>query len=87
MTLSLVTCSSVSVGGKRSTSENRVGQPRSAGVYSHATSRSPTSQPLRAAYISIVTAVHEARLAASSSCGLGPVSSPPWSCGSSTAMR
>ena len=29
------------------------------------------SQPLRCAYISIVIAVHEARLAASSSCGLG----------------
>ncbi len=41
------------------------------------------SQPLCLAYISIVIAVHEARLAASSSCGLGPSSSPPCSVGSS----
>ena len=41
------------------------------------------SQPLRWAYISIVIAVHEARLAASSSCGLGAVSWPPLSFGSS----
>ena len=41
------------------------------------------SQPLRWAYISIVMAVQEARLAASSSCGLGPASSPPRSSGSS----
>src|SRR5207247_6023947 len=44
----------------------------------------PTSQPLRCAYISIVMAVHDARLAASRSCGHGPASSPPWSGGSST---
>src|SRR5919205_570787 len=44
---------------------------------------SPMSQPLRPAYISIVIAVHDARLAASSSCGLGPVSSPPFASGSS----
>ncbi len=61
----------------------RVGQPRSAGVYSQATSTPPMSQPLRVAYISIVTAVQEARLAASSSCGLGPESLPPVSVGSS----
>ena len=42
------------------------------------------SQPLRWAYISIVTAVHEASAAASSSCGLGPSSWPPDSTGSST---
>src|SRR5947207_2434836 len=42
-----------------------------------------TFQPLRLAYISIVIAVHEASEAASSSCGLGPRSSPPWSAGSS----
>ena len=47
------------------------------------TSTPPMSQPLRFAYISIVIAVHEARLAASSSCGLGPLSSPPASVGSS----
>src|SRR4051794_38361248 len=47
---------------------------------------SPTSQPLRLAYISIVIAVHEARLAASSSWGLGPSSLPPWSFGSSAVM-
>src|SRR6476620_7827223 len=41
------------------------------------------SQRLRDAYISMVTAVHEARLAASSSCGLGPASLPPDSVGSS----
>ena len=35
MILSFATWSSVSPGGKRSTSEKRVGQPRSAGVYSH----------------------------------------------------
>ena len=39
------------------------------------------SQPLRLAYISIVIALHEARLAASSSSGLGPASVPPWSDG------
>src|SRR3954453_12759131 len=61
----------------------RVGQPRSAGVQSQATSTSPTSQPLRLAYISIVIAVHAASDAASISCGLGPVSSPPLSVGSS----
>src|SRR5436853_834286 len=44
------------------------------------------SQPLRFAYISIVIAVHEARLAASSSWGLGPVSSPPFSSGSSAVI-
>src|SRR5919199_4341560 len=44
---------------------------------------SPISHPLRLAYISIVIAVHDARLAASSSCGLGPLSSPPFSSGSS----
>src|SRR5215207_6623939 len=42
-----------------------------------------TFQPLRVAYISIVIAVHEASEAASSSCGLGPSSSPPSSTGSS----
>src|SRR5919199_6291277 len=41
------------------------------------------SQPFRLAYISIVIAVHEARLAASSSWGLGALSSPPFSSGSS----
>src|ERR671932_452724 len=41
------------------------------------------SQPLRFAYISIVIAVPDARLAASSSCGLGAVSSPPFASGSS----
>ena len=59
--------------GSLSTSLNRVGSPRSAGVvYSHSTSVGPMSQPLRCAYISIVIAVHAARLPASSSCGLGP---------------
>src|SRR5919112_5144579 len=43
-----------------------------------------TFQPLRLAYISIVMAVQEASEAASSSCGLGPRSWPPCSCGSST---
>ena len=38
---------------------------------------------LRFAYISIVIAVHEASDAASSSCGFGPMSSPPDSSGSS----
>src|SRR3954454_4346509 len=42
-----------------------------------------TFQPLRLAYISIVIAVQEASEAASSSCGLGPSSWPPWSSGSS----
>src|SRR5215208_7215539 len=42
-----------------------------------------TFQPLRLAYISIVIAVHEASEAASSSCGLGPLSSPPELRGSS----
>src|SRR5438105_6730761 len=46
---------------------------------------SPMSQPLRLAYISIVIAVHAARLAATSSWGLGPMSSPPFSSGSSAA--
>src|SRR2546423_6266996 len=46
---------------------------------------SPMSQPLRLAYISIVIAVHDARLAARSSWGLGPLSSPPFSSGSSAA--
>ena len=45
------------------------------------------SQPLRWAYISIVTAVQEASAAASSSCGLGPSSSPPVLAGSSTVRR
>src|SRR5437899_11047029 len=44
------------------------------------------SQPWRLAYISIVTAVHDARLAASSSWGLGPSSVPPCSFGSSAVM-
>ena len=44
------------------------------------------SQPLRRAYISIVIAVQEASEAASSSCGLGPQSSPPWSFGSSAVI-
>ena len=42
---------------------------------------------LRLAYISIVIAVHEASDAASSSCGLGPMSSPPPSSGSSAVRR
>src|SRR3954464_900689 len=46
-----------------------------------------TFQPLRLAYISIVIAVHDASEAASSSCGLGPSSSPPWSSGSSAVSR
>ena len=46
-----------------------------------------TFQPLRLAYISIVIAVQEASEAASSSCGLGPMSSPPMSSGSSAVMR
>src|SRR5687768_15486569 len=58
-------------------------RPRSAGAYSHSTARPSTSQPLRLAYISIVIAVHDASEAASSSCGLGPSSLPPWSFGSS----
>ena len=70
------TCSSVQPSGSRKSSLNLVGHPRSAGVYSHSTSTGPMSQPLRLAYISIVIAVHDARLAASSSCGLGPSSSP-----------
>ena len=48
-----------------------------AGLYSTVTSTWPRSQPLRWAYISIVIAVHDARLAASSSWGSGPASSPP----------
>src|SRR3954453_12506296 len=46
-----------------------------------------TFQPLRLAYISIVMAVQEASDAASSSCGLGPSSWPPWSSGSSAVSR
>src|SRR3954464_2102528 len=46
-----------------------------------------TFQPLRLAYISIVIAVHDASEAASSSCGLGPSSRPPWSSGSSAVSR
>src|SRR4051812_14778007 len=83
MTRRRSTCSSESDSGRRTTIPNRVGHPRSAGVYSHATSTPVMSQPLRLAYISIVTAVQEARLAASSSWGLGAVSVPPASCGSS----
>src|SRR6478736_4016858 len=45
------------------------------------------SQPLRSAYISIVMAVQEASEAASSSSGLGPVSWPPMSSGSSATRR
>ena len=45
------------------------------------------SQPLRLAYISIVIALQEARLAASSSWGLGPASVPPWARGSSAVTR
>ena len=77
MTSSRVTCSSVSVSGRRSTTWNFVGQPRSAGVKSHSTSSPVTSQPLRAAYISVVTATQPASEAASSSSGLGPSSAPP----------
>src|SRR3954447_12459441 len=69
--------------GSRRMRSNLVGQPRSAVVYWTVTSHSETSQPLRVAYISMVIAVHEARLAASSSCGLGAASSPPFSSGSS----
>src|SRR3954462_9764349 len=43
----------------------------------------PRSQPLRWAYISIVTAVQDASAAASSSSGSGPVSVPPMSARSS----
>ena len=74
ITRSLSICSSSRCGGILSTSSNLVGQPRSAGVYSTSTVRPLVSQPLRWAYISIVTAVHEASAAASSSCGLGPSS-------------
>jgi hypothetical protein len=84
MTCSFSTCSSLRLSGKRSTRLKRVGHPRSAAVYCAVTSMPPMSQPLRWAYISIVTAVHEARLAASSSWGSGPESPPPWSRGSST---
>ena len=42
---------------------------------------------LRFAYISIVIAVQDASDAASSSCGLGPMSSPPSSSGSSAVSR
>ena len=41
---------------------------------------SPMSQPLRSAYISMVIALQEARLAASSSCGLGPESVAAGAC-------
>src|SRR4051794_6247921 len=44
-------------------------------------------QLLRLAYISIVIAVQEASEAASSSCGLGPMSSPPEPSGSSAVRR
>src|SRR4051794_7492935 len=44
-------------------------------------------QPLRLAYISIVIAVQDASEAASSSCGLGPWSSPPVPSGSSAVRR
>ena len=42
---------------------------------------------LRRAYISIVIAVQDASDAASSSCGLGPMSSPPDVSGSSAVSR
>src|SRR3954454_20907233 len=45
------------------------------------------TQPLRSAYISIVIAVQEASEAASSSSGLGPMSLPPMSSGSSATRR
>jgi hypothetical protein len=55
-------------------------------MYSTSTRRPETSQLLRLAYISIVIATHDASDAASSSCGLGPVSSPPCSAGSSDVI-
>src|SRR3954464_10911486 len=45
------------------------------------------SQPLRSAYVCIVIAVQEASDAASSSSGLGPMSLPPMSSGSSATSR
>jgi hypothetical protein len=60
-------CSSGSSLGNCTFISKRVGDPRWAGSYDTSTAMSPTSQPLRAAYISMVIAVHEARLAASSS--------------------
>src|SRR5690606_17172252 len=87
ITRSLATCSSVRWSERRSTRSNRVGVPRSAGWYSQSTSRGPMSHPLRWAYIAIVTAVQEASDAASSSCGLGPASSPPTSGSSSAVIR
>ena len=80
-------CSSGSSLGMLTFMVKRVGEPRWAGSCSTSRMISPTSQPLRIAYISIVIAVHEARLAASSSCRLEPVSSPPWSLGSSAVGR
>src|SRR5450755_3638309 len=84
ITRSRSSCSSPHASGTRRVSANLVGEPRSAAVKLHSTSIWPTSQPLCFAYISIVTAVHEARLAANSSCGHGPSFSPPASVGSST---
>ncbi len=47
------------VGGHLHDEPKRVGQPRSAGLYSQSTVSPATSQPLRLAYISIVIAVHD----------------------------
>src|SRR5438105_184614 len=77
------TCSSLRPPRSWSVTIKVVGLPRSACSYSHTTLTCPMSQPLRSAYISIVIAVHAARLAAKSSCGLGPWSAPPRSSGSS----
>ena len=71
ITMRRSTCSCGSASGRRTTSEKRVGHPRSAGEYSTSTSTGPTSQPLRSAYISSVIAVHEASETARYSCGLG----------------
>ncbi len=85
--ISFSRCSSGSPAGSLTSIVNLVGEPRWAGSYSTSTTTSPRSQPLRLAYISIVIALQEARLAASSSSGLGPASVPPWSAGSSATRR
>src|SRR5215208_580383 len=87
MTRRRSTCSSLKAAGTWITTSNERGTLAWPYSMSTSTSSSPTSQPLRAAYISIVMAVQAASAAATVRVGEGPSLAPPATSGSSMTSR
>src|SRR3954453_2679281 len=80
-------CSALSSLGRWTVTSKERGTLWSPYSISTSTCRSPTSQPLRSAYISTVIAVHAARAAATVRVGEGPSLAPPATSGSSITSR